>query len=97
MFHCNPVGDETRAEKEILGEEKKAFVLGAGGEVDTKDRERATKKEWEEKLESFAAGSFQLSWGQWPPKGSERANTWELWAMSVHIVDPRLSFKCTSS
>ena len=38
--------------------------------MDTKYRERATKKEWEEKLESFAAGSFQLSRGQWPPKGS---------------------------
>ena len=63
----------SKYDKEILREEKKAFVLGAGGEVDTKDRERATKKEWEEKLESFAAGSFQLSRGQWPPKGSERA------------------------
>ena len=38
--------------------------------MDTKYRERATKKEWEEKLESFAAGSFQLRRGQWPPKGS---------------------------
>ena len=42
--------------------------------MNTKDRERATIKiEWEEKFESFAAGSFQLSRGQWPPKGSERA------------------------
>ena len=40
--------------------------------MNTKDRERATK-EWEEKLEFFAPGSFQLSQGQWPPKGSERA------------------------
>ena len=32
-----------------------------------------SKKEWEERLESFAAGSFQFSRGQRPPKGSERA------------------------
>ena len=41
--------------------------------MNTKDRERATKKEWEEKLESFVTRSFQLSRGLWPPKGSERA------------------------
>ena len=41
----------------MLSKYEKAFVLGSGGEVDTKDRERATKKEWEEKLESFAAGT----------------------------------------
>ena len=73
MFHCNPVGDETRASQQINYDEEISFVLGAGGEVNTKDRERATKKEWEEKLESFVTRSFQLSRGLWPPKGSERA------------------------
>ena len=41
----------SKYDKEIRGEEMKAFVLGAGGEVNTKDRQ----KEWKEKLESFAA------------------------------------------
>ena len=32
-----------------------------------------TKREWEDRLEKYAAGTFQFGRGQRPPKGSERA------------------------
>ncbi len=36
-----------------------------------------SKSEWKERLEKFAAGTFQFGRGQRPPKGSEAANNLE--------------------
>lgn len=36
-----------------------------------------SKREWEERLEKFVAGTFRFGRGQRPPKGSERAKKLE--------------------